>query len=283
MRIEQLGETFLARVHDVDLSEPLDEAAYAEIDDAWFKYRVLSFPSQDLTEPQLLKFSRHFGPLEKHVLKDYHHNNYPEILMISTVVEDGKPLGLADAGSYWHSDISYKAKPSRATTLYGIEIPDGGGDTLFCDLAAAYDELSDEMKTRLDGLTAAHNYHHRTRLQVDNRGIRSELTDDEKAETPEVYHPVIRTQPETGQKAIFVNPGFTVRIMEMAEDESAALLQELYDHCLQERYCFSYRWHKGDLVAWDNAVTMHCATVLDMPAGTRRTMWRTIISGDRPV
>ena len=283
MRIERLGETFLARVHDLDLSQPLDEGTYGEIDEAWFTHRVLAFPGQNLSEPQLLDFSRHFGPLEKHVLSDYHHADYPEILMVSTVVEGGKPKGLADAGSYWHSDISYKAKPSRATTLYGIEVPEGGGDTLFCDLAAAYDELPDEMKSRLDGLTAAQNYHHRTRLQVNMKGIRKELSEAEKAETPEVYHPVVRTQPETGQKAIFVNPGFTVRIMDMPEEESAALLREIFDHCLQDRYCFSYRWAKGDLVAWDNAVSMHCATVLNMPVGTRRTMWRTIISGDTPI
>lgn len=283
MRIEQLGETFLARIHDVDLSIPLDGAELAEVEAAWLTYRVLAFPEQDLTETQLLDFSRHFGPLEKHVLNDFHHSTHPEILMLSTVVEAGKPKGLGDAGSYWHSDISYKAKPSRGSALYGVEIPEEGGDTLFCDLAAAHDELPEAMKARLKGLTAAHNYHHRTRLQVEAKGIRGELTAAQKAETPEVHHPVIRTQPETGRKAIFVNPGFTVRIEDMPEAESDRLLEEIYAHCLRERFCYRYKWRKGDVVTWDNAVSMHRATVLELPPGSRRTMWRTIISGDTPI
>ena len=283
MRIERLGETFVARVHDLDLSQPLDDATTAALDQAWLDHRVLAFPKQDLDEGQLMAISSHFGPLEQHVLENFHHNAYPEILMVSTVVEDGKALGLADAGSYWHSDVSYKAEPSRASTLYGVEVPSEGGDTMFCDTVAAYDALSDAMKTRLDSLQAAHNYHHRTKLQATTKGIRAELTAAQKAETPEVPHPVIRTQPETGRRAIFVNPGFTVRIEGLAEDESAALLEELFAHCLQDRFTYSYRWSKGDMVAWDNAVTMHRATVLDMPVGTRRTMWRTIISGDAPI
>ncbi len=283
MRVERLGQSFVARVHDLDLSQPLAAAEFAAIDEAWFAHRVLSFPRQQLTEPQLMAFSSHFGPLEKHVLRDYHHDIYPEILMLSTVVEDGEPQGLADAGSYWHSDVSYKAKPSRASSLYALEIPEQGGDTLFCDMAAAYDALPGAMKVRLDGLQAAHNYHHRNRVQVDKKGIRGELTAAQRAETPEVLHPVVRTQPETGQKALFINPGFTVRLEGMPASESAALLEELFSHCLQDRFCFRYKWEKGDVVAWDNAVTMHCATVLDLPAGSRRTMWRTIISGDVPI
>ena len=283
MRIERLGETFVARVHDLDLSQPLDNETYAALDEAWFENRVLAFPDQTLTEPQLMAISSHFGPLEKHVLENFHHNAYPEILMISTVVEDDKPIGLADAGSYWHSDVSYKAEPSRASTLYGVEVPEAGGDTLFCDTAAAYDALSDEMKTRLEGLKAAHNYDHRNKLQASTKGIRGELTTAQKDQTPEVLHPVVRTQPETGCRSIFVNPGFTVRIDGLAEDASTALLGELFAHCLEDRFCYRYQWQKGDLLAWDNAVTMHRATVLDLAPGSRRTMWRTIISGDAPI
>jgi taurine dioxygenase len=283
MRVERLGETFVARVHDLDLSQPLDDETYAALDKAWFENRVLAFPDQKLTEPQLMAISSHFGPLEKHVLENFHHNSYPEILMVSTVVEDGKPLGLADAGSYWHSDVSYKAEPSRASTLYGVEVPETGGDTLFCDTAAAYDALPDEMKTRLVGLRAAHDYAHRTKMQATTKGIRGELTAEQKAQTPEVFHPVVRTQPETGRKSIFVNPGFTTRIVDLGEDESAALLEELFAHCLQDRFRYRYQWQQGDLLAWDNAVTMHRATVLELPVGSRRTMWRTIISGDAPI
>lgn len=283
MVVERLGETFVARIDGVDISKPLDAETLNEIDRAWLENRVLSFPDQHLTESQLLDFSRHFGPLEKHVLSDYHNPAYPEILMLKTVNDAGAPKGLADAGSYWHSDVSYKAKPSRASALYAIEVPERGGDTLFCDMVAAYDALSDRMKARLDGLEAEHDYEYRTRLQVSSVGIRKELSEEQKRETPTVVHPVVRTQPETGLKALFINPGFTVRILGLPDWESEALKQELFDHCLQDRFCYRYRWHTGDLLAWDNAVTMHCATVTELPPGSRRTMWRTIISGDRPV
>jgi len=281
--IERLGETFVARVGGIDFSQPVDEAAWGAVRKAWFDHRVLSFPDQDLTEPELLDFSRHFGPLEQHVLSQFHHADYPEILMLSTVVDDDTPKGLADAGSYWHSDVSYKAEPSRASALYAIEVPGEGGDTLFCDMVAAYEALPAAMQARLEGLRAVHSYAYRTRLQVDRVGIRKELTEAQKRQTPDVVHPVVRTQPETGRKALFINPGFTVRILDLPEAESDALKEELFAHCLQGRFCYRYRWRTGDLLTWDNAVTMHCATVTELPPGTRRTMWRTVIGGDAPV
>lgn len=281
--VQRLGKTFVARIDGVDVSRPLDRATLEAIDQAWLDNRVLSFPGQNLSEPQLLDFSRHFGPLEKHVLSEYHNPDFPEILMLATVNDPDKPKGLADAGSYWHSDVSYKAKPSRASALYAIEVPETGGDTLFCDMVAAYEALSDEMKQRLDGLEAVHSYDYRTRLQVDNVGVRKALSEDEKRETPDVIHPVVRTQPGTGRKALFINPGFTVRILGMSEEESEQLKQELFEHCLQDAFCYRYHWQKGDLLTWDNAVTMHCATVTELPPNSRRTMWRTIISGDRPI
>ena len=282
MQFEPLGETFAARIEGVDFSKAVDDDTWTELRTAWLDRHVLSFPDQHLNEPQLLEFSRHLGPLERHVLSEYHHPQFPEILMLSTVVEAGKPRGLADAGSYWHSDVSYKARPSRASALYALEVPEEGGDTLFCDTAAAYDALSDEMKERLEGLKAVHSYDYRIQIQVEKFGIRKPLTEEQKRETPDVVHPVVRTQPETGRKAIFVNPGFTKAILGLPEDEGEALKQELFEHCLQERFRIRYKWRKGDLLTWDNAVTMHCATVTELPPGSRRTMWRTVIGGDEP-
>jgi len=283
LSVERLGESFVARIGGIDFSRDQDDATWAEVRQAWFDHRVLSFPDQHIAEPQLLDFSRHFGPLEEHVLSQYHHPAFPEILMLSTVVEAGAPKGLADAGSYWHSDVSYKAEPSRASALYAIEVPDEGGDTLFCDMVAAYEALPDEMQARLEGLRAVHSYAYRNRLQVDTVGIRKGLTAAQQQQTPDVVHPVVRTQPETGRKALFVNPGFTVRILGISDDESEALKRTLFEHCLQDRFCFRYRWQAGDLLTWDNAVTMHCATVTELPPGTRRTMWRTVIGGDVPI
>lgn len=281
MRIEHLGPTFGARVEGVDAAH-LDADAFAQLYRLFLCRYVVALRGQSLDEEGLLAFSRRLGPLEPHVLSEFHHPRYPEILMLSNVVEEGKPKGLADAGSYWHSDVSYKAKPSRATALYAIEVPEKGGDTLFCDMVAAYEALSPEMKRRLEGLKAAHNYEHRMNQQVAAYGVRKPLTEEQKRQTPEVIHPVVRTHPETGRKALYVNPGFTVRIEGVSERESEALKEALFAHCLQDRFRIAYHWQAGDLVFWDNACVMHKATVTELPPGSRRTMWRTIISGDAP-
>lgn len=281
MRIEYLGPSFGARVEGVDAAR-LDADAFAQIYRLFLDRYVVGLRGQSLDEEQVIAFSRRLGPLEPHVLKEFHHQRHPEILVLSTVVEAGKPKGLADAGSYWHSDVSYKAKPSRASALYAVEVPAKGGDTLFCDMVAAYEALSPEMKRRLDGLKAAHNYEHRMNAQVAAFGVRKPLTEEQKRQTPEVVHPVVRTHPETGRKALYVNPGFTVRIEGVSERESEALKEALFAHCLQDRFRIAYSWRAGDLVFWDNACVMHKATVTELPAGSRRTMWRTIISGDAP-
>ncbi|HUJ73510.1 MAG TPA: TauD/TfdA family dioxygenase [bacterium] len=277
-----LGPALGARIGGVNLSQRLDAATWAVIHRAYLDQHVVSIPGQHLTIEQLLEFSRRFGPLEAHVLNQYHHPRYPEILMLSNVVEGGKPVGLADAGTYWHSDISYKARPSRGTILYALEVPDEGGDTLFCNMEAAYDALPEDMKARLQGLKAVHNYEYRHSQVAKETGLRAPLTEEQRRATPDVVHPVIRTHPETGRRAIYINPGFTVRILGMTEQESEALKRQVFEHCLQERFQYRYKWQVGDVLIWDNASVMHAATTRDLPASKRRTLWRTIISGEEP-
>ena len=155
--------------------------------------------------------------------------------------------------------------------LYALEIPEAGGDTLFCDMAKAYDGLSDAMKEKLQGLRAVHNYAHTPR-EIFRSG--------EVKPPPDCVHPVIRTNPETGRKSIYVNPSYTVRIEAMSEDESEALKHEIYRHCQQDAYCMRYVWRAGDVVAWDNGASMHAATTDKLDPTRHRTLWRTIISGD---
>jgi taurine dioxygenase len=279
---EPLSGALGARVTGVDLSRPLDAETWSVVERAYLERHVVALPAQSLTPPQLIAASLRFGPLEPHVLSQYHHREHPEILMLSNVVEDGQPLGLADAGTYWHSDVSYKARPSRATLLYAIEVPDEGGDTLFVNMTRAYADLPPRTRQRLEGLKAVHNYEYRHSQLVREVGIRAALTEEQRRATPDVVHPVVRAHPVTGRKALFINPGFTVRILGMPERESEALKQELFDHCLQDAYRLRYRWTVGDVLVWDNASVMHAATSRDLPASKRRTLWRTIISGDEP-
>ncbi len=280
--VQQLGDGFVASVDGVDLSRPVEPADFAAVYDALLTHHVIAIRDQSLSPAAMVAASRLFGALEPHVLSQYHHPDYAEIVMVSNVVEDGRPVGIRDAGSYWHSDVSYKARPSKATLLYAYEVPAEGGDTLFVDLVAAYAALPDDTRRRIDGLEAIHSYAYRTDRQVAKYGERPPLTPEQRAEVPDVPHPVVRTHPETGAKALYVNPGFTTRIVDMAEAESAALLDELFAHSLRNRFQHRYRWRPGDLVVWDNAAVMHRATARELSPGARRTLYRTIVSGAAP-
>ena len=242
------------------------------ISDAFDHHHILTFRGYDgLSTDQVLAASRLFGKdLESHVFAQYHHPDDPLVMVLSNRVKGSKPAGLKDAGTFWHSDVAYKPEPARATLLYSLEVPDHGGDTLFCDLTAAYDDLSDEMKVRLDGLKAWHFYAHQKR----------DLFDDGKVQSPpECLHPVVRTNPSSGRKAIYITPAYTVRIDGMSAKDSQALMDDIFDHCLQDKYRMDYKWRAGDLVVWDNAAVMHSATTKDLDPSKYRTIWRTIISG----
>lgn len=277
--IEPLGETFGAEVRGLDLSRPLTDEAVAELRQVFFERHVLAIKGQALTPEQLLEVSRLFGPeLEAHVLNQFHHPETPLIVVLSNRVVDGRPIGLKDGGSFWHSDNSYKAQPAAATLLYAIEVPDEGGDTLFCDMTTAYAELPAEMQARLDGLTATHDYAYRDETAV-REGRLAVLSEEQRKATPPVHHPVVRRHPVTGRKALYVSPGITRAIHGLNPAENEALKRQIFEHCLKPRYCFRYRWQAGDVVAWDNPAMMHSATTKDLPPDRPRTLWRTIVSG----
>jgi taurine dioxygenase len=262
-----------AEVLGVDL-KAVDDTARETIYRAFLDNPVIAIRGQDgLSTADVLAASRILGPeLESHLFTRYHHPDEPLVMVLSNRVDDGgKEKGLKDAGSFWHSDVSYKEIPAKATLLYALEVPDEGGDTLFCDMAKAYDGLSAEMKTRLQDLRAVHNYAHTPR-EIFRSG--------EVKPPPDCVHPVIRTNPETGRKAIYINPSYTVRIEGLDAAESEALKAEIYAHCLKDEYCARYKWRAGDVVAWDNGSSMHAATTDKLDASKHRTLWRTIVSGD---
>lgn len=281
--LKPLGKFFGASIEGIDFSKSIKAVDQENLRETWLKNGVISFRNQKLSEREFVDFSRIFGPLEPHLLSEYHHPKFPEILLLATVRKAGEPRGLADAGSYWHSDLSYKAKPSRASALYAIEVPKFGGDTLFCDMVSAYTSLPLNLRVRIEKLEAIHSYEYRTNIQVQKLGLRKPLSPLEKEASPDVKHPVVRFQPETGRRALFVNPGFTNRICGVPKPESDRLLEFLFKHCQREEFQMRYRWKIGDLLVWDNSVVMHCATVTDLPMGTRRSMWRSVISGNKPL
>lgn len=279
MTVTPLGGNFGAEISGIDLARPLDEDAAGGLERAFLDYRVIAIRGQRLDVEQVVAVSRRFGDLESHVFAQYHHPDTPLVMVLSNRVENGREVGLADAGSFWHSDVSYKPCPAKATLLYALEVPGEGGDTLFCDMVAAYDALSRDMKATLRGRTAVHQYGHATHRPQLGAGERTASMKRQEGEIPPAIHPVVRTHPETGRKALYVNPAYTVRIEGLAEEESEALKQDIFAHCLQDRFMMRYSWRAGDVVLWDNSAVMHSATTRELDPANHRTIWRTIISG----
>jgi taurine dioxygenase len=278
--IAALSDEIGAEITGVDLSEPVGDAEFAVLRDALDRHSLVVFRDQHLTPKQQIDFSRRFGELEIYPLRQCTLAEHPEILIVSNVYVDGKPIGLTDAGSYWHSDSSYRAEPSLGSLLFARELPARGGDTLFASMHAAYDALSEDVRRRIDPLTAEHDYTWRNAIQNAN-GTRPKMDDAQKAATPPVVHPVVRVHPATGRRALFVNEAFTTTIFGVSEAESRELLAFLLDHLSQPRFVYRHVWRAGDFVFWDNRASQHHAT--GCPPEMRRIMYRTTVKGDVPV
>ena len=279
--IRQLSPALAAEVEGADLSAPVPPKTARELGQAIAEHDVLVFRNQYLMPEQHIAFSRQFGPLETHVFSDTLLEGYPEIYVISNVVENGKPKGRPYAGTYWHSDLSYVAEPSLGSIMYAREVPDIGGDTLFSSMYLAYETLSGGMKRMLGRLRAVHDFAYADKLYFSKREDRHGLSEGQKKKTPPVEHPVVRTHPVTNRQALFVNPGFTCRFADMTEEESQPLLQYLFQHSANSAFVYRHRWQPNDLVFWDNRCTIH-QTIRDYGADTPRHMHRTTIRGDKP-
>jgi taurine dioxygenase len=247
-------------------------ADFRQVWDAFFAAQVLVFRNQKMNAEQFLAFARQFGNPEPHVIDQFHHPEHADILILSNVVKDGKPTGLADAGTYFHTDYSYLEQPARATLLYSIRVPKKGGDTLFADQYAAYDDLSSQMKTTIEKLVALHHYGNRDDLDEGSRTVASLLSGEQKQKVTWVRHRIARKHPVTGRTALYAVNGTSFRIEGMPEDEALDLLRELARHATQEKYQLRLKYGVGDVVIWDNASLLHSATLTD-PADPR-TLWR---------
>ena len=273
-----------AEVTGADLSAPMDDATFRQVQQIFLEHRVIAFRRQELTPVRFLDFANRFGRREPHVLDQFHHPEYSDILILSNVKKNGKPIGLADGGTYWHSDYSYLEIPARATLLYSIEVPKTGGNTLFADQVTAYDDLPKSMKTRIDPLVAMHLYGNRDDLDLHSRTVA--YPPDERQKQARgisvIRHPLVRRHPLTGRKALYAVSGTSLGIEGMDDREALALLRELATHSTQPKYQFSVSYGIGDVVVWDNAAVLHSATLVDPE--DPRTLWRiTVKEKDRPV
>jgi taurine dioxygenase len=295
--VRRLGRHLGAEIAGVDLRRPLDEAAFAAIADAFFEHQVVVFRDQELAPAQQIAFTRRFGELEQHVRKEHRLAGYPEILVVSNVLDErGNAIGVQDAGRFWHSDLSYKQVPSLLSALYALEVPvrDGVvlGSTSFASATAAYDALPEAEKRRLQGLRNVHSYRYYRARNVEAqkeeqaRGARTVQehapSEAQLASVPDTEAPIVRTHPVTGRKSLFVNEAHTSRIVGLPEEEGAALLARLCAHIVEPEFRYEHRWRAGDLLMWDNVAVQHKAN-FDYELPLRRLMHRTTVRGSAPV
>jgi taurine dioxygenase len=266
-----------------DLSQDIDDPTFREIERIFHDNIVVVFRGQQLTNERHIEFSSRFGELEVHIVKKYLLPGFPEILLISNIRDEaGEHIGLADAGFTWHTDTSYRRRPSRCSLLYAKEVPfrDGEalGDTVFANTIAAYEALPTSTKQRIGGLKAIHRYSARRRVADSPR---PKLTAAQLAETPDIAHPIVRTHPHTGRKSLYVTAGECAGIEGMPEDEATDLIAELDAHCVRPEFLYRHKWRVGDLLMWDNATSMHLA-ICDYALPQRRLMHRTTVIGTVP-
>jgi taurine dioxygenase len=271
IEVRRLGPKIGAAVHGVDV-KTLDDAGFAAIYRAWLDANVLVVPDQELDIDDFLRYSRRFGLVHPHPSKMTRHPDHAEITVLG--INKFGADGALDMAIYrrgaedWHTDGAYDAEPFKATQLYALAIPSRGGDTLFASMYAAYDALPPSLKQRLDGRRGAFTYGGRRKATA--------LLNAEDREWTPVWHPIVRTHPETGRKALYFDPGKIVRIDGFDKGESDALIEELTERMIQPDAQYRHAWRRGDIVIWDNRCSYHKAAA-DYPPEEDRIHWRVSI------
>lgn len=262
------GVTLGAEISGVRLDGDLDDRVIAEIRRAWLDYKIVYFRNQDISASEHVAFARRFGELETHPFL-MGSDEHPELVRF----EKGAEASGFENG--WHHDVTWRQEPSMGAILRSIQVPATGGDTAFCDMAAAYDGLDDDLKDRLDGLHAAHDYTLAFGHFVDE-AKKAEM----REHYPVVHHPIVRTHPETGRKVLFVNAYFTSHVVGMDDQEGNALLRYLISRASIMEYQYRLSWQPNQLTFWDNRIVQHYALSDYYP--DVRIMERASIIGDRP-
>ena len=270
--IEPIGRTIGAEIHGLDLARPLDPACFAALEAALIEHKVIYARDQQLTSAQHVAIGRLFGELEVHPFRP--EGEFPEIMVLDNHKDN--PVLSTDV---WHSDTTFRECPTKYSILRCLIIPPTGGDTLWADMCAAYEALSAPVRRLIDGLKAVHDFKNFRALYGDSKEDRERLRRMEEL-YPNPVHPVVRTHPVSGKKAIYVNPQFTLRIEGLAADESEAILRLLYEQAKVPEYQFRLRWKPATIVFWDNRSTQHYAANDYYPE--RRKMERVAVVGDQP-
>ena len=280
LSIVETGAALGAEIHGVDLSGPIDDATFDQIRRAFERYAVIIFRDHPFDDADHIRFSARFGALKKLKLEQFLAGRHPEIFVVSNIKEDGKYIGVHDAGMFWHSDGPFLNKPHGPSALHALEVPvqDGRalGDTCFASTAAAYDALPAAMKARIDGLQAVNSLLRRHQLAASKGVADTAVLSQVAAQESEAVHPVVRVDRRSGRKCLYVSEGYTTRILGLPQDESDALVAELAAHCVKPEFQYRHSWRVHDLVMWDNCSTQHKAK-FDYQLPQRRLMHRTTL------
>jgi len=277
IEVSPLSANVGARIVGADLTRPLPDAVFQDIVSAFHRYGILLFRGQTLACEDVIRFSARFGRLETYSLRpEIQVKGYPELVNIANISdENGKPIGLAESGRLWHSDLQFKAEPAIASALYCVECT--AGDTEFSGMVAAYDALPEMTKRRIDGLKGVHSY---LAYNAKYGNATRAMTDEQKKLVPNVAHPIARVHPATGRKALYVSEGMTIGIEGMQDAEAQGLLAELFAHSTRPEFIYRHVYQVGDLILWDNRATMHRAMPFD--GRHRRHMRRSTIMEQFP-
>jgi taurine dioxygenase len=278
MHITPTGQTLGARIEGIDLGQPLPGGDFRTILRALGAHGVLCFPNQTPDVPAFAAFGRRFGDLEVNVANLFHAPDLPEVMILSNMKENGKPLGLNDAGQGWHTDMSYSREVALANVLHCQRVPRRNGkplgETQFRNMHAAYDDLPDTLKHRLEGRTATHDFaKFWDEMRKRPGSMRKALTPEQRAKKPPVSQPLFRRHPITGRLVLYANPGYTMFIDGMDPRESGEILDFLFRHQERAEYLYAHHWTEGDVLMWDNIGTVHNA-VADYTADEPRYMRR---------
>lgn len=276
--MQPLCPAFGAELIGVDLGQPVDDGLYSRIHAAFLRHQLLLFRDQDLPAANQVALGRRFGEVQVHVMSQYHADGFPELYFLSNLDEKGEPSGKhPDRGTLaWHTDGSWQRVTGHATFLYAIEVPGEGGETHFCDMYGAYENLDDGMRQRLEGARAVHNLD----FSRSRRHAEDPMTETQRREAPPVDHPVIRTHPETRRKCLFLGD-HAETIVGSDYAEGRALVEAVNALAVRPEITYCHQWRPRDLIIWDNRCLMHRATTYDS-ARERRVMRRCTILGEVP-
>jgi len=299
---EPLSEYVGAEIKGLDLSRPIDAGDRDRLLELFWQYKVVVIRGQEVDPDGFIRFAEVFGRVEPFFISSYNLPSHPQIYVLSNVRENGKAIGRDGAGTHWHSDSTFTEKPSSVTLLHGVTVPARGGDTLFVDTADAYERLDAETKAMIDGRRAIHRYQRKEFVFSGDRAVddreRSEIerlkairlaeeaaakpspTAQRSNREPDRLQPIARTHPITGRKALYLNDEMTVGIEGIADDVAVPLLRRLCEFATDPERTLRFKWQPGDVVAWDNAATIHTATFT--PPDLPRVMHRLTVEGTAP-